>query len=208
MWKLFAFTLAALGLLTGLAPPLPSPVHLQEWSSHPPHVLRFRVIANSDSPWDQAVKIATRNAVLRVLDPRLASDHNTGEAVVTVRALVPLITRRTNQLLAREGAPYRARVSLGSTLFPTKAYGTWVLPAGAYEALIIKLGRARGHNWWCVLFPSLCFVDMGSGLAIPSQPLDVSPNQIDSGGGRSGLKQPLRVEWWIPSFLRQVLRGL
>lgn len=157
----------------------------------PPDVLRFRVIANSDSPWDQAVKNAVRDAVLARLDPVLARVLTAEAAERAVRAHLGAVRAAVGAVLRTDGAPYGATVSLGRTLFPPKAYGTWLLPGGRYQALVIRLGRGAGHNWWCVLFPTLCFVDMGSGLAVPVAPHPAAP------------PRPVRprVLWWLPDWL-------
>jgi stage II sporulation protein R len=164
---LLAAALAA-ALVSTFPPPSAAPsVRLQAPAAHLPDVLRFRVIANSDSLWDEAVKTAVRNLVLQTLTPTLSRAHSVGQAE---RLLGPELARLqavVDALLQRDDVSYRARVTLGRTAFPTKAYGAWVLPAGRYPALIVTLGRGRGHNWWCVLFPELCFVDIDTALAVP-----------------------------------------
>jgi stage II sporulation protein R len=158
-----------------------------------PDVLRFRVIANSDSPWDQAVKNAVRDAVLARIDPALARVHTTAAAEHIVRSRLPSIRTAVDAVLRTDGAPYGATVRLGPTLFPPKAYGTWLLPGGDYEALVIRLGRGAGHNWWCVLFPTLCFVDMGSSVAVPP-PAPRRPVARPR-------PAPARVFWGLPDWL-------
>jgi stage II sporulation protein R len=208
MWlKPFLFTAAALALLVAAAPrAMPAPhriraaVRLDE-PAHTPDVLRFRVIANSDTPYDQAVKIAVRNRVLGLLDRDLARAGSTAGAERLVRAKMSLITEAVARVLQEAHTGYSARVRLATTVFPTKAYGTWLLPAGRYHALVIVLGQGQGHNWWCVLFPSLCFIDLGNGLAVPADSA-VQTTRGSVGG------HPVTVVWWVPTWLQNVLAGL
>jgi len=182
------------GAPTARAAPIPTP-----------SVIRFRVIANSDNPRDQALKLLVRDAVLRVLEPRLASVHSEQVAARRIRSLTGVLDQVANGVLKSYHAPYRARVQWTRTLFPTKAYGTWVLPAGQYQALLIELGRAEGHNWWCVLFPSLCFIDMGNALAVPEPAASVSttlsPDSPAVARPTPVSPRHLRVSWRAPRFL-------
>jgi stage II sporulation protein R len=202
---LLVLTLALAAPLTGALPgsrqdgSLGS-VKLQDPAPRLPHVLRFRVIANSDTPYDEAVKIAVRNLVLGDLEQRLSRVHSVGAAESAVSRELPMLRRQIARLLRHDGVSYHATLALGATAFPTKAYGTWVLPAGRYPALVIRLGMAEGHNWWCVLFPSLCLIDTDSGLATPAV---VPPSAADSSS--SGAAAP-KVVWWIP--LKNWLQGL
>ena len=194
------FAVGAIMLLAGMAPPARhyEPHHavvLQELA-RAPDVLRFRVIANSDTPYDQAVKIAVRNGVLGVLDSHLVPVHDTRSALAVVDRELGAVRREVRAVLHQDHVRYGFTVHLRVSLFPTKAYGSWLLPAGRYHALVITLGRGRGHNWWCVLFPALCFIDLGSGLSLPE--------------ARTMVHQPRhwQVEWWVPPFLATWFRRL
>lgn len=150
-------------------------------------VLRFRVIANSDNPVDQAVKLDVRDAVLRQLEPKLESASNRGQAIAAVQASLPEIQHVADRVLAAHAnIAYRAHVSLTTTEFPAKAYGSTVLPAGRYRALLVVLGQGQGHNWWCVLYPTLCFIDMANGVAVPY------PSKIPQ---KSRLSGRIHVHW-------------
>lgn len=104
-----------------------------------------------------------------------------------------------NQVLSQYHMRYRASVQLTETVFPTKVYGTWVLPAGRYTALLIKLGKADGHNWWCVLYPSLCFIDMTNGVAVPERAATAGTTQRHQ-------HRRDRVSWRAPQFVYQIAR--
>jgi stage II sporulation protein R len=190
--------LLSLGLTAVLAGAHPTPasstpsVHFNDPAPRLPSVLRFRVIANSDTAYDEAVKIAVRNLILGDLEPVLGHVHSVSAAQAVIARELPTLRGQVAALLRQDGVSYQAALFLGVTAFPTKAYGTWVLPAGRYPALVVRLGLGEGHNWWCVLFPSLCFIDTDSGLAIPvakASP-DIAP--------ATKPPSPPRVVWWIP----------
>lgn len=129
------------------------------------HLLRFHVIANSDSPTDQQIKLKIRDQILRNMDPKLHQATDLDSAKKIAATNLKVIEGIANLELKKAGFPYQAKASLGEYDFPTKSYGTFVLPAGKYQAVRIQLGRAEGKNWWCVLFPPLCFVDITQSLA-------------------------------------------
>lgn len=160
----------------------------------PATVLRFRVIANSDDPVDQAIKLDVRDAVLRQLEPQLIGVKSRSKAIAVVGGDLAALSQTANRVLAAHPqAGYRARVELTTTAFPAKAYGSTVLPAGRYRALLVVLGRGAGHNWWCVLYPSLCFIDMAHGVAVPyPNPDSSSPPPPPQDPRRSG---KIKVHW-------------
>lgn len=177
-----------------------------------PQVIRFRVIANSDNPVDQAIKLQVRDRILETLDPYLNGVKNRSVAAKRIEELKQRLDRVANGVLARHHVSYRARVEWTRTIFPTKAYGSWVLPAGRYQALLIVLGKGEGHNWWCVLFPSLCFIDMGNALAVPTPiepatPLSATPVRSRDSREHSQKKSTgtIHVTWKSPQLLREVL---
>jgi stage II sporulation protein R len=133
----------------------------------PDGLIRLHIIANSDSVADQAIKYQVRDAVTAYLAPRLADSGSPAAArriVAENRAEILAVAGRT---LAAAGAGYSASIETGYFDFPLRAYGTLVLPPGRYEAVRILLGAAAGQNWWCVLFPPLCFIDGATAAATP-----------------------------------------
>lgn len=129
-------------------------------------VIRLHVIANSDREHDQKLKLKVRDAIL----DKFGNELNTYEGIDISRAEIEKslenIEKTAKDVISENGYNYDVRVSLGQSDFPTKTYGDVTLPAGTYEALKIEIGSASGKNWWCVMFPPLCFVD-GSCLEIP-----------------------------------------
>ena len=124
-------------------------------------VLRFHVLANSDSPEDQAVKLQVRDGVLEWLEGELTEEEMGDLALMEkkIGELLPQIPSLSDRIVKENGMDYEARAQLGESLFPRKTYGNCTFPAGPYTALRLLLGKAEGQNWWCVLFPRLCFLD-------------------------------------------------
>lgn len=122
-------------------------------------VLRFHVIANSDREEDQSLKLKVKEAVLEAVRPKLANAKTAKEAEKILAANMEEIEAVADKVIAEEGYAYQSRGVLGKAVFPIKQYGDMVFPAGEYEAFRILLGEAKGKNWWCVMFPTLCYVD-------------------------------------------------
>ncbi len=122
-------------------------------------VIRFHVIANSDSSADQELKLRVKEALLKELSPKLKhiSDITEGRAVIA--AELSSIRTLSESVIAQEGYRYPVSVSLAPVYFPMKQYGDYTFPPGYYEALRVQIGEAKGKNWWCLMFPPLCFVD-------------------------------------------------
>lgn len=119
-------------------------------------VLRLHIPANSDSEYDQNIKLRLRDYILNEYSARLACEINVQQAIEQAEALLPEIERSCNEFLAVEGAPYSATAELCNMHFNTRVYDNVTLPAGEYTALRITLGSGEGQNWWCVMFPPLC----------------------------------------------------
>lgn len=137
-----------------------------ETTPAPDQLIRFHVLANSDSDEDQALKRAVRDAILVKLSPKLAASHSLAESRQIVRDIRPEIEEIGRSVVKSWGKDYTVRTEYGHFSFPTKSYGTLVLPAGDYEALRVVIGAGKGSNWWCVLFPPLCFVDIDHSTAV------------------------------------------
>ena len=137
-------------------------------SSGKEDLIRLHVLANSDSPVDQQLKLKVRDAVIAYLAPYL--DHVTTKSLakeIVLEHKKELIEVAT-QVVLMNGAHYPVDLQIGMFDFPLKSYGTLVLPAGQYEAVRVLIGNAEGKNWWCVLFPPLCFIDITNATALPA----------------------------------------
>ena len=122
-------------------------------------VLRFRVLANSDSPEDQALKLQVRDGLLDLLAQELADAASAKEAEAFVASHREELTRQAEKMVKEAGYSYPVSLTIGDFYFPEKTYGDLTFPRGTYRALKVELGQARGQNWWCVLYPPLCFTD-------------------------------------------------
>ncbi|WP_082360778.1 stage II sporulation protein R [Bacillus sp. FJAT-28004] len=131
----------------------------------PQEAIRLRILANSDNPADQVVKRLVRDEIVKAMNSWVTGPQTIEEARQTILANMPEIERITAEVLKSRGFEYSSSAELGMVPFPTKMYGNQVYPAGDYEALRITLGEGGGQNWWCVLFPPLCFIDAVSGEA-------------------------------------------
>lgn len=125
--------------------------------------LRLHVRANSDGAADQAVKYAVKEAVVECLLPVAASCESKEEAMAAVEASLGAIERAADAVLAAEGFSYTSRAELKREEFPARVYDGVTLEAGVYDALIVSLGTGAGANWWCVVYPPLCFAGEGTG---------------------------------------------
>mgnify|MGYP001081421189 CR=1 FL=1 len=126
-------------------------------------LIRFHVIANSDAPFDQALKLKIRDRIFYEMNDKF-NTKNIDEARVIIKDNIDYIERIALDEVNTNGYNYSVNVALEEHDFPTKNYGSITLPAGNYEALRIVIGDGEGKNWWCVLFPPLCFVDVEHGL--------------------------------------------
>ena len=127
-------------------------------------VFRLHVIANSDSKEDQNLKYIVRDKIIEYMKTICQNCTSKEETIKVVSEHLDDFTQIANQTIQDNGFSYNATVSLGNFEFPTKTYGDISFPSGYYDALKIKLGNSDGQNWWCVLYPSLCFVDVTSGI--------------------------------------------
>lgn len=122
-------------------------------------ILRFHVIANSDSEEDQDLKLKVRDAVVEYMEVLLGDAQSIAETKSRVQAHMADIEKRAAAVIEKAGYTYPARAELTECYFPRKSYGDCTFPAGRYQALRLCIGKAEGRNWWCVLFPNLCFID-------------------------------------------------
>ena len=128
-------------------------------------VVRFHVIANSDSDEDQAIKLKIRDAILEDLGVKLEQLQTKEESILFLKDRLAQIENIANTILRKSGKFYSSKAYLQEFDFPIKSYGEITLPQGKYTALRVVLGNGEGKNWWCVMFPPLCFIDITRGLA-------------------------------------------
>lgn len=135
-------------------------------------VFRLHVIANSDSKEDQDLKYIVRDNILTYIN-EISKNAPTKEEVIEIaRNNIDTIKQIAQETVYENGYNYSVNIKIGNFAFPTKQYGDISLPAGFYDALRVEIGSASGQNWWCVMFPPLCFVDVSSGV-VPEESKEV-----------------------------------
>ena len=126
--------------------------------------LRIHIRANSNEEDDQAVKYKVRDVIVQTLTPALKDCTTKSEAREKLCQNLTLVTSIADGVLKENGYAYGAKATLRLEEFPTRVYNSLTLPSGCYEALIVELGDGAGDNWWCVVYPPLCF--SGNGVAV------------------------------------------
>jgi stage II sporulation protein R len=126
-------------------------------------LLRLHVIANSNLKEDQALKLEVRDAVISQVSEKFKSSKDINETKKMAVENLDLIEKAAREVISKNGKQYSVKVSMTDGYFPTKYYGDVVLPSGNYNAVKVEIGESKGENWWCVLFPPLCFVDATNG---------------------------------------------
>ncbi len=121
--------------------------------------LRIHIRADSNSAADQNIKYAVKSAVVDFLTPVLSTVHSKQQAMSAVRTRLGEIQSVCDKVLADGGFDYVSHAKLTAEQFPDRTYGELTLESGVYDALIIELGSGSGNNWWCVVYPPLCFIN-------------------------------------------------
>jgi len=169
--------------------------------------IRFHVIANSDSSEDQELKLRVRNALLERFRDEFEKIDSIEDSRRLIKENLCEIENIAKEEVRRSGKTYRVQAQLGHFSFPTKAYGNLVLPAGQYEALRVVIGEGNGANWWCVMFPPLCFVDATHGIArekVEDAHINIKTSFSSTSRKEVRIEYRFKIaEWWerLLSFL-------
>ena len=135
-------------------------------------VIRLHVLANSDEDYDQQLKIKVKDGIVKMLENELHNSMSKDETRIILLQNLDKIEDKAKKIIEENGYNYNVSAKITFDDFPTKQYGNVVLPAGEYEALKVEIGEAKGKNWWCVMFPPLCFVD-ASVKEVPKEDKDM-----------------------------------
>ena len=161
-------------------------------------IIRFHIRANSDREEDQALKLKIRDEILKAMKEKFQGIKDIGESRRIIKDNMEEMKYITERVIKEEGKDYEVNISLGEDTFPTRKYGNLVLPAGSYETLLISLGEGRGQNWWCVMFPPLCFVDITHSVAYNlEEELGIEIKEDE--------EPPLKLKWKIVEFIKKYL---
>jgi len=121
-------------------------------------LIRFHIRANSNSVIDQQVKLKVRDKIVAYLEQTSLGD-TPDKAYRSLKKLMPMLKDMADEVLKSEGFDYSSTVTLDKRYFPARSYGETVIPDGYYNSLIIQLGNGQGENWWCVVYPPLCYLE-------------------------------------------------
>ena len=162
-------------------------------------VLRFHVIANSDSPEDQALKLQVRDALISYMAEHRTSFDSAEEAAAFASEHCSDLRQVAQSVIDQAGYPYEATAQVTTCPFPEKTYGDLIFPAGNYRALRVELGQAQGQNWWCVLYPLLCFTEEGL-VTVPEESQKILRENLSNTDYRR-LEVRFKLWDWICEFL-------
>ncbi|MBO5713801.1 MAG: stage II sporulation protein R [Clostridia bacterium] len=143
--------------------------YTQNLQSTNTQVLRIHIRADSNESDDQQVKYKVKDAVVEFLTPKLVLCDTKSKAEKTIQNLLPEIQTVCDKVLTDNGYEYKSKAKLNVEQFPTRVYGGLTLQQGYYDALIIELGSGSGDNWWCVVYPPLCFTGEGKNYVYKSK---------------------------------------
>ncbi len=160
-------------------------------------VLRFHVLANSDGQEDQALKLKVRDGVLEYLEREMPDSENVDDTVQWVREHTDELEEEARTVLEEQGCDDTVSAAVTTCWFPEKTYGDVTFPAGNYEALRIEIGAAKGHNWWCVLYPGLCFMDTVNAV-VPEEGKQKLKNVLtEEEYSRVTAESDFRISWFF-----------
>ena len=141
-------------------------------------VFRLHVIANSDSEEDQNLKYKVRDNLIKYMNTLCVDVESKEEAIKIANLHLDEFKQIAEETIKENGFSYPEYVEIGKFSFPTKNYGDVSLPAGYYDAMRVKIGNAEGQNWWCVMFPPLCFVNVSSGI-VPEESKELMKEELN-----------------------------
>ncbi|QFT90945.1 Stage II sporulation protein R [Bacillus sp. THAF10] len=171
----------------------------------PDEAIRLRILANSDSEEDQELKRKIRDRVNEEITIWVSDITSREEAREVITGNLAEIEKIVEEVMAAEGVYQDYNVDFGKVNFPTKMYGKFIYPAGDYEAILITLGEGTGANWWCVLFPPLCFLDFSNGEAASATPFEEEASVTETTAQADFVvdeePEEVEVEFFLVEFL-------
>lgn len=162
-------------------------------------VLRLHILANSDSEFDQALKLKVRDAILEISPEIFGDTSSKQEAIKRAKADLPEIIAEAERVIRAEGYNYSVRAEVVNDKFNTRIYENFTLPAGDYDAVRIIIGSGSGHNWWCVMFPALC-LPSAEGNELQNELPDSEKCIVDNNENSNGYEIRFGVVEAVSSF--------
>lgn len=169
-------------------------------------VFRLHIIANSDSSADQELKLKVRDNIINYMNTLTSSSSDKKDVISMVNNHLDSFKEIALNTIKGNGYNYDVNIEIGNFHFPTKSYGDISFPAGNYDALRIEIGDAIGQNWWCVLFPPLCFVNSSTGVVPDDSKNTLKENinsesyEIISEGNKSKNTSDIKIKFKIIEF--------
>lgn len=162
----------------------------------PDEAIRLRILANSDDEEDQHVKRAIRDDINGQITRWVESIDDIDEARELIQDKIPEITETAKQTAEKFGVPANEiHVDFDKNVpFPVKLYGSFIYPAGEYEAILVTIGEGKGANWWCVLFPPLCFLDFSNGALVADDSDSMKQVETEEQGEA---EEPVKVTFFL-----------
>ena len=171
-----------------------------------PEILRFHVLANSDSDEDQQLKLRVRTLLLDSIYEKLGENASLDDTKEYVLANKDSLEQEAEDYMKAEGYDYPAHMEVTECYFPSKTYGDMVFPCGTYDAVRVEIGKGKGHNWWCVLYPPLCFVD-STYAVVPDSSREILIESLDAADYQALLKKQPEVHIRIRSKFLELLEN-
>ena len=171
-----------------------------------PEILRFHVLANSDSDEDQQLKLRVLTLLLDSIYEKLGENASLDDTKEYVLANKDSLEQEAEDYMKAEGYDYPAHMEVTECYFPTKTYGDMVFPCGTYDAVRVEIGKGKGHNWWCVLYPPLCFVD-STYAVVPDSSREILRESLDAADYQALLKKQPEVHIRIRSKFLELLEN-
>ena len=157
-----------------------------------PEILRFHVLANSNSTQDQNLKLKVRTMLLNSIYEDLGENASLEDTKTYIRSHESILEEKAENYMKNLGYDYPAHMELTNCYFPTKTYGDMVFPCGTYEAVRVKIGEGKGRNWWCVLYPPLCFTD-SSYAVVPDTSKEILRHSMAESDYLKLRKEPVKI---------------
>lgn len=165
-------------------------------------VLRFHVLANSDSMEDQELKLQVRDALLDYLKSQMPDGQDVDETTDWMRRHAEELQAVSEQTVTESGYDYPVSAAVTTCYFPEKRYGDVTFPAGNYRALRVEIGAADGHNWWCVLYPNLCFLDTTNAVVPEKGKRQLKSVLTEEEYSHVTATSDFRIKWYFAERMR------